>query len=99
VESLVELVMRVAGPPATGTLYTLKMPLSSEENSTRCSSALNDAPRTAVVAMNCSTVYSFDGRRLAAAGACAHAGAAKAAARVAQTASIRVWRAGMLVLL
>ena len=51
-----EAVTGVAGPPATGTEYTLKMPVSLDEKRTRFSSAENDAPLTDVVAMNCSMV-------------------------------------------
>jgi hypothetical protein len=64
VKSVVDFVSASGLPPATGMLYTLKMPLSLEENRILFPSAENEAPLTVVVAMNCSMEYCFSSRWL-----------------------------------
>ncbi len=68
-----------AAPPETGTVQTLKMPVSFEEKRIFDSSAENEAPRILVLAMNCSIAYCFEGR--GGPGAAASAAAATRPAR------------------
>lgn len=64
------------------------MPVSSDQNRISFSSGENDAPPTAIVFMNCSMVYCFDGRAFA-------ASAAGTSARMNRRLSARFMRASI----